>query len=114
MSFKKSGISIDCAQCQCIDKGEHGNFTVTVPLADNETSLRGVARLHCSISPQNHQVAMIDWLDADAKPIEAPQALQQRLRDLLGFIEHQRICGNTRICPEEVNRIVQASEQPEK
>ncbi|MDJ0832857.1 MAG: hypothetical protein QNJ69_04990 [Gammaproteobacteria bacterium] len=111
MSIKRSGISIDCAHCQFIDDGDNGDFDVQVPLADDDTGLAGIATLQCKITPQNHQVAMIDWHDADARSIDPPAALQDRLDGVLAYIERRRVCGNEKICPPDVIRIVEQIEQ---
>ena len=114
MQLKKSGISIDCAHCECINNADNGGFDVQVPLSDDDSGIAGTARLHCEISPQHHQVEIIDWQDADSKPIDASAVLKQRLDIMLEFIEEHRVCGNSKVCPDEVIHSVQAIERPEK
>ena len=82
-----------------------------MPLEDIDTGVAGIARLHCVISLNDHRVELTDWQDVDAQPIKAPEAMKQRLEQALAFIEEHRVCGNTKLCPADVIRIVQTIEQ---
>jgi len=112
MSLKKNGLVIECESCRCISEiGDHA-FEISVPMMDSHSDLAGVARLQCKISPESHTVLFKDWLDADAQDVPLSAELEQRLSGALNFVAEHKVCGNLKICPTEVNRIVKKISLP--
>jgi len=108
MSLKKHGIRVDCEHCTCVSSDDHGVFDVTVPVSDSETDMAGSAKLHCTVSPEHHTVALTEWQDADHHTVQPSENLQQRISAALTFVADCRLCGN-RICPSEVIRVVEGN-----
>ena len=107
MSLKKHGIVVDCEHCSCSSHDDSGGFEVTVPISDSETGIVATARLHCQVSPEQHDVSLTGWLD-EAPDVETrSESMRQRISAALAFVAEHRICGNPNICPSEVVRIVE-------
>lgn len=107
MSLKKHGILVGCENCSCSSSDGSGGFEVIVPIRDSETGIKGTAKLYCRVSPDRHQVSLRAWHGASLDA-EAPSAtMRQRLSAALAFVADQRVCGNRRICPPAVVRIVE-------
>ena len=108
MGLQKNGIMVDCAHCSCASSDASGCFDVVVPISDAETGIIGNAKLHCVISAESHGVELVEWQGVGNCPDESMQGIRDRLLTALDFVADQRICGNSRICPAEVVRIVKA------
>ena len=106
MSIQKHGIEVGCDQCVYASGDDHGGFDVTVPVTDEVGQQRGIATLHCRISPDAHVVKLISMLNSSGEPVSYDAGTQQRLTSMLRFVEDRRICGNKNICPAEVVEIV--------
>lgn len=103
----KHGVTVRCEQCRFVASDQRGGFDVAVPIGASDCGVAGTARLHCIVAPEGHQVALVEWHDADRRPVEASDEVRQRLTAALGFVAEQRICGNRRVCPAEIVRIVE-------
>ena len=106
MSLHKYDISVECPQCVCTSTNQKDGFEVTVPIRDTTTGVSGQAVLHCSVTPDNHKVKLLDCVDDESRQVSLDQESTRRLSRLLEFISVHRICGNESICPHEVSRIV--------
>ena len=106
MSLKRHGVGIDCGRCRCASSDGCGGFDVVVPVSDSEADVAGTATLHCSVSPERHQVELGEWHDADLRPVRPSAETEQRILAALGHVAEHRVCGNRKICPAEVVRIV--------
>lgn len=107
MGFNKHGVRVDCEQCQCVHSDDCGGFDVTVPVTLAEGGTAGTARLHCVVSADCHRVELMEWRDGDLHPGEPPEEARRRLDAALDFVAAQRLCGNSRLCPAAVVRVVQ-------
>jgi len=107
MSIKRHNLAIDCSQCQFRSASGGGSFDVVVPVSDTETGTAGPAKLHCSVTLELHAVELTEWRDEQGQIIEPPDELRHRLSEALGFVAERRICGNHRLCPTEVVRVVE-------
>lgn len=107
MGLKKNGITVDCDHCKYISSDDRGAFDITVPIIDSETGVSGPARLRCSVSAEQHAVELREWDDSKHQPTESIESLKQRVSDTLGFVADLKVCGNLKICPAEVIRIVE-------
>ena len=107
MRLNKLGIVVECKQCICTSSNDRGAFDVIVPMLDSETGISGPAKLHCTVSTEQHTVELLDWQDVNLDPAPSSGNLQQRVSDALTFVAEQRVCGNRKICPSEVIEIVE-------
>lgn len=118
MSVKKQDICVDCGHCRYAQAGQQpGSFDVVVPVRDIASGVEGLARLQCRVTPERHEVRLVDWRGMDERPLEPPPGLRDRLDEALAWVAEHRVCGNQQICPAEVVRIVQehaAAEPPER
>jgi len=106
MGLKKHGVVVGCEGCRYVSACGKDCFDVEVPISDSETTLAGTARLHCSVSPRSHTVKLVDWYDDHQRTLQPPQELSCRLSKALEVVAHQRICGNSAICPARVVELV--------
>ena len=107
MELKKQGIAIDCMNCHCAASDGCGGFDVAVPLTDGEIGTSGTAILHCTVTPACHHVELQEWNDTGFHSISPSAELRPRISAALDFVAEHRLCGNRRICPSEVIRIVE-------
>jgi len=111
MSLKKNEFVIACEHCAYgTDDGADG-FVVTVPLRDERSGLKGIARLKCAVSPRRHKVHLQQWLDDELQPIRPPADVEKRLLRVLWHVGEKRVCGNRHLCPSEVVRAVERQNQ---
>jgi hypothetical protein len=110
--LKKHGITVDCERCKYTSSDDRGGFDITVPIIDSETGVCGPAKLHCNVSAKQHAVELREWDDFKHQPTEAIESLKQRVSDALGFVADRQVCGNLKICPAEVIRIVEKNSHP--
>ena len=107
MSLRKKDFVVDCEHCVFGMSDGVGSFNVTVPLRDNASDIKGMARLKCSVSPDRHEVELKQWLDDGLRPIQPSASVEKRLLQMLDFVANKRICGNRHLCPPEVVRTVE-------
>ena len=108
MSVRKCGVELFCESCKYLRESQDGGFEIDVPVSMGEGELSGMARLHCVVSRERHRVELIELLDAESRAIHpAPEELEQ-VSAVLDFVGQHRICGNQRICPPDVVRVVKA------
>ncbi|MCU7830280.1 MAG: hypothetical protein KZQ85_14545 [Candidatus Thiodiazotropha sp. (ex Myrtea sp. 'scaly one' KF741663)] len=107
MSLKKDGCIVKCEHCQCVSNDGSGGFDVKVPICSDKDGISGTARLHCVVSPEHHQVELMDWEDDEHHPVLPPNSVRQRLSSALNFVADHRVCGNQKICPLEIIQIVE-------
>jgi hypothetical protein len=109
MRLNKLGIVVDCKQCTYTSSDDPGAFDVIVPIIDSETGISGPAKLHCTISKEQHAVELLEWQDVNLDPAPSSGNLQQRVTDALSIVAEHQVCGNRKICPSEVVEIVEES-----
>lgn len=103
--MEKFGIIVYCKQCRYLAQGETGEFDISVPVKDMQTSEVGEANLCCKVTAQQHQVKFNSWSNQSGQ-ITPSQNQQQRLLNTLDYVAKQCICGNQHICPHEIVDIV--------
>lgn len=103
MSIKKQGLVVSCENCRHV-ASDGCSFDIAVPVRTEGAA--GTARLHCTISPDRHQIEFVCWDEAPS-PAEAADRMRGQVSEVLGFIADQRLCGNDRICPMQVVRLVE-------
>jgi len=109
MRLNKLGIIVDCKQCICTSSVDRGAFDVTVPIIDSESGISGPAKLHCTVSKEQHAVELLEWQDVNLDPVSSTENLQQRVSAALAFVADHQVCGSRKICPSEVIEIVEES-----
>jgi len=107
MRLNKLGIVVDCKQCTYTSSDDRGAFDVTVPIIDSETGISGPAKLHCTISTEQHAVELLEWQGVNLDPAPSSENLQQRISAALAFVADHQVCGNRKICPSEVIELVE-------
>ena len=107
MRLNKHGITVDCKNCVCTSSNNRGAFEVTVPIIDSETGISSPAKLHCFVSTEQHAVELLEWQDINHDPAPSTDNLQQRISAALTFVADHQVCGNRKICPSDVIRIVE-------
>ncbi len=107
MRLKKHGVIVDCGQWVCTSCDDNGCFDVAVPVTDSETDIAGSAKLHCTVSSKRHSVELTQWQDVNNRPIRPLADRHKRVDAALAFFADHRICGNRKICPVEVVRVVE-------
>ena len=108
MSLTKSGVSIECEQCHCLSSDDKGGFDIIVPVQDSKTGLSGISKLHCQVSSQEHKVEIIELRDTNSQLIVPSEDVKNRLNKALEFIAEHQVCGNQKICPADVVRVVES------
>ena len=103
MSIQKHGLVLSCESCRHV-ASDGCSFDIAVPVRTEEAA--GTARLHCTITPERHQVEFVCWDEAPSSAEAADRMLRQ-VSEVLGFIAEQRLCGNDRICPLQVVQLVE-------
>lgn len=106
MSIKKQGIMVACERCELVRSDGSGGFEITVPMKIEEASIDGFAKLHWAVVDGCHQIRLLEWSGNSRQPDEISDEHRKRISEALDAIAEQRVCGNTRICPLEVVRIV--------
>ena len=106
MRLKKHDIAVDCDRCRCVHSDGCGGFDVAVPVTDDRNGSAGEAILHCTVSADRHRVTLTAWRDGAHKAVMASDETGRRVSATLAFVAENRVCGNRRICPSEVVRIV--------
>ncbi len=107
MSLKSAGIIVNCESCKYLSASDQGGFDVTVAINDVETGIAGLARLHCTTTDKHHSVELTEWNPVDNYSKRPTENFLKRVGVILDFFANQRICGNRKICPSEVIRIVE-------
>ena len=82
-----------------------GEFDISVPVKNVQTSEVGEAKLSCKVTTQQHRVEFKSWCNQSGQITPSPSQ-QQRLLNILDQVAKQRICGNQHICPHEIVDIV--------
>ena len=103
MPLKKLQMRLDCEHCRfagCNPDDSHA-FYVRVVIEDEQAHNSASALIECKVEPQSHQVQLVE-LDGEAGAID-----RERLERALEVVAEQRLCGNNRICPAEIVRIVE-------
>jgi hypothetical protein len=106
MSLSKQGISIDCDHCKLSKTHNNNDFEVLVPVIDEYENRSGLAALECIITPNKHQINLVQLTDPDGKEIRVSPKTRERLQVTLNVIGKKKVCGNKKICPKEVINIV--------
>lgn len=109
MSIEKRHIAIACEQCRFCREDGCGGFDVEVPISDKEQGIQGLARIHCVTDESSHRVELESWQDADGTPLSPPEDTSQRLGEALELVAQRRLCGNGKLCPQEIVRVVARS-----
>lgn len=107
MSLSKYGVKVSCEDCRCVFHDGSSTFDVTVPVTVGERGVSGTARLHCIVSAEHHEVELVQLLDAELRDIQPSPEVREQVSAALDFVAEHRICGNSRICPPDVVRIVE-------
>ncbi|MEJ2453134.1 MAG: hypothetical protein P8103_03135 [Candidatus Thiodiazotropha sp.] len=107
MSLKKHGVIVDCEHCIYTNNDGRSCFDITVPISDSETGASGQASLHCSVTAEQHIIELTKWQDADHHLIQITEKLKNRVSSALNYVADHRICGNRKLCPSEVVRVVE-------
>lgn len=107
MSIRKQGIQVACEKCELIRGDGQGGFEITVPMKVEGTAIDGYARLHWAVVDGCHQIQLLEWQGGDHQPLAIADDQRRRIAEALDAIAEQRVCGNTKICPLEVVRIVE-------
>lgn len=108
MSVKKCGVELFCESCEYLRDSQDGGFEIDVPVSMGDGGLSGMARLHCVVSSERHCVELIELLDAESRTVHPSSEDLEQVSAALDFVGQHRICGNQRICPPDVVRIVKA------
>lgn len=107
MSLSKFGVEVCCQNCHCVAMDEAGGFDIDVPVELGAAGHGGVARLHCSVSAEQHRIEFVDWVGDVPQQPQLSEEESQRVAEMLDYVAEKRICGNSRVCPSEVVRIVE-------
>ena len=108
MRVKKCGVELSCESCKYLRDSRDGGFEIDVPVSMGEGGLSGMARLHCVVSNERHRVELVELLDAESRTVHPSSEDLAQVSVALDFVGQHRICGNQRICPPEVVRVVKA------
>lgn len=111
MSLRKCGVELFCEGCQYVRGDQDGGFEITVPVAVGEGGPTGTARLHCVVSGERHRVELIELLGAESRAVHPSPGELEQMSAVLDFVGRHRVCGNQRICPPDVVRVVKAQDQ---
>ena len=108
MSVKKCGVELFCESCKYLRDSQDGGFEIDVPLSMGDGELSGMAKLHCVVSSERHRVELIELLDAESRTVHPSSEDLAQVSAALDFVGQHCICGNQRICPPEIVRVVKA------
>jgi len=103
MPLKKLQMRLDCEHCRfagCNPDDPHA-FYVRVAIEDERVHSSTSALIECTVEPQSHQLQLVE-LGSEAGAVD-----RERLEKALDVVAEQRLCGNNRICPAEIVRIVE-------
>jgi len=102
MPLSKLQITIACENCsfQGTSSNDPHAFFVRVGIKDEKNSRGSTAMIECRVDEHSHDVRLVD-LDEDTG-ID-----RERLEEALKIVSEKRLCGNNRICPAEIVRIVE-------
>lgn len=102
MSLNKHNISIACENCsyQGVSSDDPHSFFVRVRIEDESSGQSSYAMVECHVDQDTHDIRLIDLDEASGIDVE-------RLRKALANVSASRVCGNKRICPAEIVRIVE-------
>jgi hypothetical protein len=108
MHIKKNDIEIDCEHC--IYNSSHGSndFELSVPVTDTQIDVTANATIRCRVHHGQHHLKLENWKNDDHVAPVSEEALS-RLSSVLEFIAEKRLCGNQRLCPEAIIRIIKSS-----
>ncbi len=101
MPLKKQQISIYCEHCRFEGRKPDDPHTiyVQVEIEDEREHRNTSVLLECRVGPLCHQVQL-------AEIDEGSGIDRDRLARTLETVAEKRLCGNSRICPEEIVCIV--------
>jgi hypothetical protein len=108
VQLKKFNIVVRCESCHVVARNSDASFDVSVPVVDLESAGQGRATLQCAVSPESHAVSLQAFVDDAGVAMTLPEDVRRRVAQMLQHVAEQRVCGNRRVCPEEVNRLVAA------
>ena len=103
MPLKKLQMRLDCEHCRFAgcNPDDPNAFYVRVAIEDERAHNSASALIECKVEKQCHQLQLVE-LGSEAGAID-----RDRLERALEVVAEQRLCGNNRICPAEIVRIVE-------
>lgn len=106
--MKLDDVNLSCQGCTLREQPQisDGSFYVRVPLAVDGTLYQ--ATLHCRITDAGHEIELEMLSDEVDRPVMPDPMLEEKLDRAIGRITDLRLCGNERLCPEQVIRMVRA------
>ena len=101
MALNKWQITIDCENCRFegCNSGDPRAFFVRVNIQDKLAGQEASALLECRVEAQSHLVQLVELSDGNGID-------RDRLARILELVSEKRLCGNARICPAEIARMV--------
>ena len=102
MALNKWQIRIDCENCRFegCSSGDPRTFFVRVNIEDELAQREASALLECKVEKQSHRVQLAELTGGNGVDLD-------RLDRILEVVSEKRLCGNDRICPAEITRLVE-------
>ena len=103
-------VHLNCRDCVMHDHGRVGGdgFYVQVPLVERGAREPAMmATLHCEVAGDCHRITLEMLSGTDGSVVSPPDSFLRDLDRTLGRLSEKRLCGNDRLCPESVARLVQ-------
>ena len=103
MPLKKLQMRLDCEHCRFAgcSPDDPNAFFVRVAIEDEQAGQSASALIECRVEPHSHRLQLVE-LGGEVDAID-----RERLERALDVVAEQRLCGNNRICPAEIVRIVE-------
>jgi hypothetical protein len=102
-----SEYKIHCVQCHLLSKEANDRgLTIQVPIIIALQDEPFSATIDCQILKHNHRLTLKGLQDAAGHEIELSQGEQHKLESSLKRVEDSRLCGNAKICPQRIVKLV--------
>ena len=111
MFINKEGYSLGCEKCRCHEETDGNNIEIKVPVTDLETGRKGMAFIDCELIGKKHELTLTRIEGPDGFEMQLSDEARMRLNRLLEILAKDRLCGNDRICPEQIVQFVRSHNQ---
>ncbi|MEW8026571.1 MAG: hypothetical protein AB2792_20660 [Candidatus Thiodiazotropha sp.] len=102
-----SEYRIHCEMCNLLssDNGDSG-FTIQVPIDASTQKEHLIATIFCQITDQSHQLTLRTLNDSSGQMVTLSKREKNKLASVLKRVEEDCLCGNAKICPQRIVKLV--------